>query len=210
MRVSKPQGGFIILEESDPEEILKESIALSKRSSEIVLGKRITLSFWKRLGLYMRIMAMKYLRILKKADFEELLERDPKFHELRTVSQSLQREEAESKRKLDTAGTDVKEYTNLSRKLVNFDKELEKVHSKYVEVRDKRAAFVKDLNTQQKAVYDEAKDDIQYYAKKLQKTQREIRNVQKAISNYRVARYKELSVGRIKEAGEGRDHPRPE
>jgi chromosome segregation ATPase len=197
VRTSNQQGGFIILEESDPEEILKESMELNKRSSETLSERVSTESFLTRLGTYIRITIMKYLRILKKADFEEFLEGDKMFLELRRKLGSLGKERTEAKKKLSVAGTGVAEYKKLSSNLTKLERELDTAYGRYVEARDRRAAFIKDMNTAQKEIYDEAKEDIEYYSKRFNRIDKEIQDVQKAIQSYRAAKYKELLSQRI-------------
>jgi phage host-nuclease inhibitor protein Gam len=198
VRISNRQGGFTILEESDPEETLNESMELNNRSSEIISGKLATVGFLTRLGIYIKIMAMRYLRILKKADFEEFLEKDKTFHELRRSLDSLNRERTEAKGKLSIAGTGVAEYRALSASLTKLERVLDKTYSNYVEARNNRARFVKDMNTVQKGIYDEAREDIEYYSKRFNRVDKEIQDVQKAIQSYKAAKYNELVSQRVK------------
>ena len=202
MRTSKQQGGFTILEESDPGKILQESIELNKHSSESLSEKISTESFLTRLGVYIKIMAMRYLRILKKADFEESLEKDSHFLELRSKLDSLGRERTEAKAKLSVAGTGVAGYKALTTKLTQIERQLEAAYSKYVEIRSKRASFIKEMNTAQKEIYEEAQEDIEYFSKKFNRVDKEIQDVQKAIQSYRAAKYKELVTERVKAKSE--------
>jgi len=198
VRISNQQGGFTILEESDPEEILKEYMELNNRSYETLSEKITTVGFLTRLGIYIKIMAMRYLRILKKADFEESLEKDKTLLELRRSLDSLNRERTEAKGKLSVAGTGVAAYKTLSASLTSLERVLDKAYSKYVEARNNRAKFVKDMNTVQKGIYDEAREDIEYYSKRFNRVDKEIQDVQKAIQSYKAAKYSELISQRIK------------
>jgi hypothetical protein len=197
MRVSRPQGGFIILEESDPEKILEESIELNKRLSENISVKINTESSLTKLGKYILKTIMKYLRILKKDDFEEHLEKDKEFVSLQKQLKVLNSERTEVRLKLKKAGTNVSDYQKLNRELQSFDRKLEKAHIAYVAIRDERAAFVKEINTNKKKVYNDARDDITYYSKKFKKIDKEIQHFEKAIQNYKALKYREISSERI-------------
>ena len=150
---------------------------------------------------------MRYLRILRKADFEALLERDPHFAKMAQELKALESERKISEATLSKAGTQTGKYKELSSELVKHDRKLAEVYSKYVLVRDAREALVKDLNTRQKALYDEAQDDIKYHAKRVQVTQRKIQDVRQAISSYRSARYAALCKEHINQkANSGPDN----
>ena len=198
MRVSRPQGGFIILEESDPEKILEESIESNKRLSETLLVKKNTENSLTKLGRYIRKTIMRYLRILKKDDFEESLEKDKEYLELTAKLKELGKKRTEIRSKLKTAGTDVSDYQKLSRQLDAFDRKLEKAYEKYAALRDERAVFVKEINTTKKKVYNDAREDIQYYSNKFKKIDKEIQQIEKAIQNFKALKYRELSEQRIK------------
>lgn len=140
---------------------------------------------------------MKYLRILKKDDFEEHLEKDKEFISLQKQLKVLNSERTEVRLKLKNAGTNVSDYQKLNRQLQSFDRKLEKAHIAYVAIRDERAAFVKEINTNKKKVYNDARDDISYYSKKFKKIDKEIQHFEKAIQNYKALKYREISSERI-------------
>ena len=192
-------GGFIILEESDPEKILEESIESNKRLSETLLVKKKYREFLNQAWeIYIRKTIMRYLRILKKDDFEESLEKDKEYLELTAKLKELGKKRTEIRSKLKTAGTDVSDYQKLSRQLDAFDRKLEKAYEKYAALRDQRAAFVKEINTTKKKVYNDAREDIQYFSNKFKKIDKEIQQIEKAIQNFKALKYRELSEQRIK------------
>ena len=141
---------------------------------------------------------MRYLRILKKDDFEEFLEKDKEYLDLTAKLKELGKKRTEIRSKLKTAGTDVSDYQKLSRQLDAFDRKLEKAYEKYAALRDERAAFVKEINTTKKKVYNDAREDIQYFSNKFKKIDKEIQQIEKAIQNFKALKYRELSEQRIK------------
>ena len=185
-------GEFITPDESDHVELLRKSAESRTSSSESTLEKRSTPSFWQKLASLWKKMKMRYLRILRKRDFDDRIAHEMGYMSLVNELESLKEEESEYKSKLKGASSKGKEYADLIEKLQEFDLKLSKAYDKYLEMREQRKELVDSARTQKAELHDASQQDIKEFSRRVLYIQRQIAETNKKIASYRNRRYSEL------------------
>ena len=134
---------------------------------------------------------MRYLRILRKKDFDERLAQELKYVTLTRELDSLESEEVECRSKLKSADSKGKEYAELVADLQKFDDKLQKVYDKYVALRDERKGLVDETQRKKSELYDKSKEDVQEHSRRLIYLRKNITALEKTIASYKNKRYSE-------------------
>ena len=195
---SLPPADLSIPPEGYHEKLLKKSIESKTSSSGSSSEKRSMLNFWSKLVLYFKTMKMRYLRVLRKKDFEDLIGQEIDYVELVRERDGLTSQETECQSNLDSAASKGKEYAELLTDLQKFDNKLQRVYDQYVSLRDERKALVDDVNARKAELHDKARGEIVEYSRRLKFLKSSLVTVHKTIASYRNKRYSEICDARVK------------